>query len=313
MLTKALWVEHGVNCVRLPSVGEPADAGSDPILGPVAAPMQRIAGLAARRDLRGLAAGAQAWSSGSICSRDPAFRCQQRGRWCSGPGRPLSTEPGQRCSRRRFVFAGGKCRLFSSRAGTEEPPGSPGSQPHISVVGIPDPLTWIRCRVITLLIELYFEVDINSAEFHRGVKQALVHVSSKMSRGRYHELKGVVTDEMREYVEEKCKPLTKAQRKQLAVKMEDIIFVLPEDLSVVFDEHGRKFCFVVMRFWFLSSHEGPDDPEGTKIFKVTSGEDGSPQKKLATAVYEFHGELKPGTSPDWMVTTVWHWHWKMAE
>lgn len=160
-----------MNCVRLPPVGEPADAGSDPILGPVAAPMQRIAGLAARRDLRGLAAGAQAWSSGSICSRDPAFRCQQRGRWCSGPGRPLSTEPGQRCSRRRFVFAGGKCRLFSSRAGAEEPPGSPGSQPHISVVGIPDPLTWIRCRVITLLIELYFEVDINSAEFHRGVKQ----------------------------------------------------------------------------------------------------------------------------------------------
>lgn len=44
---------------------------------------------------------------------------------------------------------------------------------------------------------------------------------------------------MREYVEEKCKPLTKAQRKQLAVKMEDIIFVLPEDLSVVFDEHGE--------------------------------------------------------------------------
>ncbi|MEQ2180095.1 hypothetical protein GOODEAATRI_032214 [Goodea atripinnis] len=107
-----------------------------------------------------------------------------------------------------------------------------------------------------------------------------------MSRGKYHELKGVLTDEMREYVEEKCKLLTKAQRRQLAVNMEDIIFVLLEDISVVFDKHGRKFCFVAIRFWLLSSHEGPDDPEGTKIFKVASSEDGSPQKKLATAVYE---------------------------
>lgn len=48
----------------------------------------------------------------------------------------------------------------------------------------------------------------------------------------------------------------------------------------------RKFCFVVMRFWFLSSHEGPDDPEAIKIFKVASGEGGDPQKKIATAVYE---------------------------
>ncbi|KAM4568792.1 m-AAA protease-interacting protein 1, mitochondrial [Fundulus diaphanus] len=283
--------------------------------------MQRVTGLVARRQVRGLAAGAarvQTGKSGSIFCRQPAVgllhhRCQQRARLCTGPARPVGVKPGHRSSGWRFLFAGEKGRLFSSQAGADEPPGSPGSQPHISVVGIPDPLTWIRCKVITFLIELYFQVDINSAEFHRGVKQALVHVSNKMSRGRYHELKGVVTDEMREYVEEKCKSLTKAQRRQLAVNMEDIIFVLPEDISVVFDEHGRKFCFVVMRFWLVSSHEGPDDPEGTKIFKVASSEDGSPQRKLATAVYEFHGELKTGTSPDWMVTTVWHWLWKVAE
>lgn len=49
---------------------------------------------------------------------------------------------------------------------------------------------------------------------------------------------------------------------------------------------GRKFCFVIMRFWLLSTHEGPDDPEGSKIFKVASSEDGGPQKKIVTAVYE---------------------------
>lgn len=43
---------------------------------------------------------------------------------------------------------------------------------------------------------------------------------------------------MREYVEEKCKTLTVEQRKQLAVMMNDIVFLLPEDVSVVFDEEG---------------------------------------------------------------------------
>lgn len=39
-------------------------------------------------------------------------------------------------------------------------------------------------------------------------------------------------------MEEKCKVLTVAQRKQLAVMMNDIVFLLPEDVSVVSDEEG---------------------------------------------------------------------------
>ncbi|XP_028281391.1 m-AAA protease-interacting protein 1, mitochondrial isoform X2 [Parambassis ranga] len=188
------------------------------------------------------------------------------------PARPFTAETGQRLCRRRF--AGDRHRLFSSQPGTDGPPRNRGHQPGISV--------------------------------------ALVYVSSKMSSGRYHELRGIVSHETVDYVEEKCKSLTTAQRKQLAVKMEDIIFVLPEDITVVFDKSDRKFCFVVMRFWFLSSYEGPDDPEATKIFKVASGEGGDPHKRIATAVYEFQRELTMGAYPDWKVTTVWHWHWKLA-
>lgn len=52
---------------------------------------------------------------------------------------------------------------------------------------------------------------------------------------------------MREYVEEKCKDLTEDQRKQLAVMMDDIVFLLPEDVSVVFDEHGElEFCTMAL-------------------------------------------------------------------
>lgn len=52
---------------------------------------------------------------------------------------------------------------------------------------------------------------------------------------------------MREYVEEKCKGLTEDQRKQLAVMMDDIVFLLPEDVSVVFNEHGEfEFCTMTL-------------------------------------------------------------------
>ncbi|KAM9352990.1 m-AAA protease-interacting protein 1, mitochondrial [Symphorus nematophorus] len=273
--------------------------------------MQRITSLAACRELGGLAVcspGVCAWKRGPTCSKQPAVRNQSAG-VCV---RPFTGQPGAQerrlSSRRRVVFAGQKHRLFSS-----QPPGSSEGQPAVSVVGSPDPITWIRCKVIMYLIKLYFELDMNSVEFHRGVKQALVHVSSLMSTGRYHRLVGIVSTEMIEYVETKCRSLTDAQRQQLAVTMDDIIFVLPEDVSVVFDQYGRKFCTIVMRFWFLSTNEGPDDPEGIKIFRVASSEEGSPQKKVVTAVYEFHSELTRGASPDWTVTTVWHWHWKLAE
>ncbi|XP_070691761.1 m-AAA protease-interacting protein 1, mitochondrial [Pempheris klunzingeri] len=278
--------------------------------------MQRISSLAACRELGSLAAAspggcARYWA----CSRRPAGH-----RWwagmCVSPACPFSAEPvapARGLCRHRVVFAGQKHRPFSSRPGDDGPPRSSDRLPAVSVVGIPDPITWIRCKVLTLLIKLYFEVDLSSEEFERGVKQALVHVSSMMSSSSYHRLVGIVSTEMIEYVEEKCRALTAAQRRQLAVKMDDILFVLPEEVSVVFDEYGRKFCFVVLRFWLLSTHEGPDDPEGTKIFRVASSEDGGPQKKLATAVYEFHRELTRGACPDWKVTTVWHWHWKVAE
>ncbi|KAM9723590.1 m-AAA protease-interacting protein 1, mitochondrial [Menidia menidia] len=294
--------------------------------------MLRISGLSVRPELRGLAAyasGAKARKRGlSGGHQQPAGTGQRTGQrtgqWLrKWPGSgPLTPASERKICRRRVVFAGERTRMFSSVPGGTgdppgappgEPPGEPDRQPRVSVVGIPDPLTWIRCKVITYLTDLYFETDINSMEFDRGVKQALVHVSNKMSRGRYHELKGVVSNEMMEYVEERCRPLSDAQRRQLAVNMDDIIFVLPEDVSVVFDEFGRKFCFVVMRFWLLSTHDGPDDPEGSRIFKVTPREDDGPQKKVATAVYEFHRELTMGAPPDWTVTTVWHWHWKLGQ
>ena len=47
--------------------------------------------------------------------------------------------------------------------------------------------------------------------------------------------------QMVEHIEQSCRSLTEAQRQQLAVNVEDIIFLIPEDVSVVYDQYG-EFC-----------------------------------------------------------------------
>ncbi|XP_040021169.2 m-AAA protease-interacting protein 1, mitochondrial isoform X3 [Gasterosteus aculeatus] len=265
--------------------------------------MQRIISLAVTRSPVAL----RAWKRGPARGEQPAAHRQGPG-MCARPARPFTGLPGRRLCKRRFAFPCQKHRPFSSEEG---PPGIPAGGPAVSVVGIPDPITWVRCRVLMYLVDLHFGFDIE--EFEKGVKQALVHVSGLLSSGKYHNLVGIVSSETIDYVQTRCGSLSEARRRQLAVTMDDIVFALPEDVSVVFDKHGRQFCDVAMRFWLLSTYEGPDDPEGTKIFQVAPSGDGGPQRRIVTAVYEFHRELTRGASPDWTVTTVWHWHWEAAE
>ncbi|CAL8247657.1 unnamed protein product [Lota lota] len=173
--------------------------------------------------------------------------------------------------------------MYGTDAGEEQGSKSLG----ISVVGIPDPVTWIRCNCIIFLIEIFFELGLASVEFENGVKQAVVHVSQMMFSGTFDESRRVASNETVDYVEKKCESLSDVQQQALAVLLEDIIFLLPEGVSLLHDANGRKFCFIIMRVWFLSSLEGPDDPEFTKIFRVAPCRDGSsPQKKIVTAVYE---------------------------
>jgi len=296
--------------------------------------MQRITSIAAaRRELGGLAARTsqvacpwiiRSYSHQPAVCRQQQWACVQhmssKRRHTGGGG--LTTLSWRLRNPRRnnnYVFAGHTYRLYSSNNSTEDEneatrsgtSSTPAGHPDISVVGIPDPITWIRCKVVMHLIDLYFDSGSTSVDFENGVKQALVHVSNMLSRGNFGALNGIVSKEMVSYVREKCSSLTDAQRKQLAVSMDDIIFLLPEDVSVFFDQYGRSFCFIVMRFWLLSPPDDcPDDPDASKIFKVTSKEEDGSQKKIVTAVYEFHREVTRGSQSDWTVTNVWYWRWE---
>lgn len=135
-----------------------------PVFAPRAAlsrPMQRVPRLAAYREL-----GLRAWTRGPAC-------CGRQ--WAGSCMRPFTRDPrappGRRPTRRRVVFATQTRRLCSSQPGAGGTPGEPDGRPAISVVGIPDPMTWIHCKVQMFLTRLMFGLDTGSDEFHRGVKQ----------------------------------------------------------------------------------------------------------------------------------------------
>lgn len=145
--------------------------------------MRRITSLAACREFGGFVMclpTVRFWKRVPICWEQPVVERQLLGMYVR-PLRPLSLEAaGQRrklCGQ-SAVFFGQKHSPFSSQSGADGPPenadGPPENsegQPDISVVGIPDPITWIRCKAIMYLINLYFGVDTNSVEFDKGVKQ----------------------------------------------------------------------------------------------------------------------------------------------
>ncbi|MFT7805359.1 uncharacterized protein C2orf47 homolog, mitochondrial [Arapaima gigas] len=104
-----------------------------------------------------------------------------------------------------------------------------------------------------------------------------------------------------------CDSLTEEQRRGLAVLLEDIIFLVPEDVSLLYDNKGRKFCYVLMRFWYLSNADVPKDQESTLVLKTLDQGGGHADRKIVTAAYEFQMELTDGLDREWTVTNIWHW------
>lgn len=73
--------------------------------------------------------------------------------------------------RQSGVFSHQKYRQYCTESENERKRTGGHDHHGITVVGIPDPLTWIWNKVHIYLIELYFQLGINSVEFDNGVKQ----------------------------------------------------------------------------------------------------------------------------------------------
>ncbi|KAM4731462.1 m-AAA protease-interacting protein 1, mitochondrial isoform 2-T2 [Anableps anableps] len=192
-------------------------------------------------------------------------------------------------------------RSYSSERDQDHP------KQKVVVVGIPNPFIWFRTRIYYFLIRTYFDKEFSIEEFTEGAKQAFSHVSRLLSRCQFEALDGLVAKDLIGKLEEKCASLPASCRSALSAEPEDIMYTTPGDVGIFYDDSGRKFVSILMRFWYLTSVRLPDDSvEGTRIFTVSIGDGQTENKRLLTAIYEFQREFTKGVAPDWTITRIEH-------
>ncbi|XP_044888235.1 m-AAA protease-interacting protein 1, mitochondrial isoform X2 [Mauremys mutica] len=163
------------------------------------------------------------------------------------------------------------------------PPGAGGGR-SVVVVGIPNPFIWVRTRLYCFLIRAYFDQEFSVEEFTQGAKQVL------------------------QVLKEKLSSLSENHRNALAADMDEIMYTTAGDVGIYYDDSGRKFVSILMRFWYLTSADLPDEaPDGTKVFQVVFGDETVKEtKRLLTANYEFRREFTQGVKADWTITRIEH-------
>lgn len=184
---------------------------------------------------------------------------------------------------------------------------SPGSS-RVVVVGVPNPIIWFRTRIYFFLIRAYLDRDFSVEEFTDGAKQAFSSVSRLLSQCKFEALENLVASEILREVKEKCLVLSDNYRNALAAESEEIMYSFPGDVAIYYDDNGRKFVRILMRFWYLSCADVPEEElEGTKVFQVVMGnENVKDSKRILTANYEFRREFTQGVKPDWIITRIEH-------
>uniref|UniRef100_H3BF98 Matrix AAA peptidase interacting protein 1 n=2 Tax=Latimeria chalumnae TaxID=7897 RepID=H3BF98_LATCH len=210
------------------------------------------------------------------------------------PSAPLGCQAG--------VGVSGNGRFYSTN--TEKQP----QKQKVVVVGIPNPFIWFRTRVYYFLIRAYFDQEFNIEEFTAGAKQAFAHVSNLLSQCNFDALEGLVTKEALERLKGKCLLLSDNHKKALAANPDEIMYTTPGDVGIYYDDNGRKFVSILMRYWYLTTAALPDEtPEGVKMFQIVFGDESRKETKhLITANYEFRREFTQGVIPNWTITRIEH-------
>ncbi|KAL1267889.1 hypothetical protein QQF64_033252 [Cirrhinus molitorella] len=208
-------------------------------------------------------------------------------------------------SKRLAPVASALCdaRQYSSERGRHK------QNQKVVVVGIPNPFIWFRTRIYFFLIRTYFDKEFSIEEFTEGAIQAFSHVSRLLSQCQFEALEGLVAKDLIEKLQEKCAQLPLSHQRALSAESDEIMYTTTGDVGIYYDDSGRKYVSILMRFWYLTSARLPDESmEGARIFQVTIGGEGErPEtKRLLTANYEFQREFTQGVTPDWIITRIEH-------
>ncbi|XP_016318915.1 uncharacterized protein C2orf47 homolog, mitochondrial-like [Sinocyclocheilus anshuiensis] len=207
-------------------------------------------------------------------------------------------------SRRLAPVASVVCdaRQYSSERGRHK------QNQKVVVIGVPNPFIWFRTRIYLFLIRAYFDKEFGIEEFTEGAKQAFSHVSRLLSQCKFEALEGLVAKDLIGKLEEKCAQLPLSHQRALSAESDAIMYTTTGDVGIYYDDSGRKYVSILMRFWYLSARLPDESMEGAKIFQVDIGGEGErPEtKRLLTANYEFQREFTQGVTPDWIITRIEH-------
>lgn len=189
---------------------------------------------------------------------------------------------------------------------TEEQP-QQRQKTRMIVLGFSNPINWVRTRIYAFLIWAYFDKEFSVAEFTEGAKQAFAHVSKLLSQCKFDLLEELVAKEVLQVLKEKVTSLSDNHKNALAAEVDDIVYTSTGDISIYYDEKGRKFVNILMCFWYLTSADIPTESiSGASVFQVKLGDQSVESKQLLSASYEFQREFTQGVKPDWTIARIEH-------
>ncbi|XP_004674892.1 PREDICTED: uncharacterized protein C2orf47 homolog, mitochondrial [Condylura cristata] len=189
---------------------------------------------------------------------------------------------------------------------TEEQP-QPRQKTKMIILGFSNPVNWVRTRIYAFLIWAYFDKDFSIAEFSEGAKQAFAHVSQLLSQCKFDLLEELVAKEVLPVLKEKVTSLPDNHKNALAADIDEIVYTSTGDISIYYDEKGRKFVNILMCFWYLTSANIPSETiSGASVFQVKLGDQNVETKQLLSASYEFQREFTQGVKPDWIIARIEH-------
>ncbi|XP_027780811.1 m-AAA protease-interacting protein 1, mitochondrial isoform X1 [Marmota flaviventris] len=175
------------------------------------------------------------------------------------------------------------------------------------ILGFSNPINWVRTRIYAFLIWAYFDKEFSIAEFSEGAKQAFAHVSKLLSQCKFDLLEELVAKEVLHVLKEKISSLPDNHKNALAADIDEIVYTSTGDISIYYDEKGRKFVNILMCFWYLTSANIPSETlSGASVFQVKLGDQNVETKQLLSASYEFQREFTQGVKPDWTIARIEH-------
>ncbi|CAK7306671.1 m-AAA protease-interacting protein 1, mitochondrial [Vulpes lagopus] len=203
--------------------------------------------------------------------------------------------------------AGASAPADARRTYSAEEPPQPRQKTKMIILGFSNPINWVRTRIYAFLIWAYFDQEFSIAEFSEGAKQAFAHVSKLLSQCKFDLLEELVAKEVLHVLKEKVTSLPDNHKNALAADIDEIVYTSTGDISIYYDEKGRKFVNILMCFWYLTSANIPSETlSGASVFQVKLGDQNVETKQLLSASYEFQREFTQGVKPDWTIARIEH-------